>query len=105
LDYGAAWDDAWKSHVAAWRPPPNADAYVYPADVDETLPLRTVLEQEADPYPANLMTMCVTPDWSHRENGRTIQWYEVRISLISVTRGLYLVDSLMPVVATGAVPA
>jgi hypothetical protein len=80
LDYGPDWQAAWESHVASWRPPPNAEAYVYPADVDETLPLRTVLEQETDPYPPNLMTMCVTPDWSSRKNGRTIQWYEVSVT-------------------------
>jgi SET domain len=78
LDYGPGWEEAWKSHVATWTPPKGAESYVYPADVDETLPLRTVLEQEKEPYAENLGTMCATPDWSSRKSGRTIQWYEVR---------------------------
>lgn len=82
LDYGRAWEAAWKSHVSMWRPPVNAQTYVYPADIDETTPLRTVLEQQKDPYPDNLLTVCVTPDWSSRKNGRTIQWYEVRTHTI-----------------------
>jgi len=77
LDYGEDWDRAWKEHVQKWKPSPDAMSYTYPADMDETQPLRTVKEQETNPYPSNLATMCSTPDWSRRPNNRTIDWYEV----------------------------
>jgi len=87
VDYGAEWEEAWREHVDAWKPPPPASSasdggggdYKYPAEMDETAPLRTIKEQlDGDPYPSNLITTCVTPDWSHRhyETGRNISWYE-----------------------------
>ena len=76
LDYGRDWENAWNQHVQAWQPPPGADQYVYPADMDETAPLRTIQEQQTDPYPNNLITMCQTPDWSARRSNRTIEWYD-----------------------------
>lgn len=75
LNYGAAWEAAWTAHVAQWRPPSDAAAYVYPAEMDETQPLRTVSEQALDPYPANLATMCATADFDRR-NGSTVEWSE-----------------------------
>lgn len=75
LDYGQDWEEAWKAHVAAWRPPSDSRNYVYPAEMDETEALRTIAEQKSNPYPSNLMTMCSTPDWE-RENGRHIKWEE-----------------------------
>jgi hypothetical protein len=75
LDYGSAWEQAWKTHVATWQAPRNAESYVYPADVDETEMLRTVKEQKTDPYPENLMTMCSTGDY-YRENGSHVKWSE-----------------------------
>ena len=74
MDYGDAWEAAWNSHVAAWKPPPDADEYVYPEDMDETDILRTVVEQETHPYPKNLITMCVTAD--HDRKKRQGVWRE-----------------------------
>lgn len=74
MDYGDEWEAAWKSHVANWKPPPEADSYVYPEDMDETEPLRTVIEQDTNPYPRNLITMCVTPD--HRRKKPQRVWSE-----------------------------
>ena len=51
------------------------DPYVYPAEMDETAPLRTVEEQKKDPYPRNLMTVCQTPD-HQRKKKRTVEWYK-----------------------------
>ena len=75
IDYGKDWEKAWKKHTSSWKPPANANRYVYPAEIDETVPLRTVEEQKTDPYPDNLLTMCNTPDWD-REDGNHITWYE-----------------------------
>lgn len=73
LDYGKSWEEAWKAHMAKWKPPANADKYVYPAEMDETAFLRTVKEQETDPYPTNLATMCTTSDWD-RADGNRVVW-------------------------------
>ena len=74
MDYGEAWSQAWQTHVNNWQPPPNAGDYVYPEDMDETETLRTIVEQETDPYPQNLITMCATPD--HEREKHRITWYE-----------------------------
>jgi hypothetical protein len=74
MNYGDAWEDAWAAHVANWNPPQGANLYVYPEEMDETEALRTVKEQEAKPYPKNLITMCSTPDWS-RKDSMAIDWY------------------------------
>ena len=85
VDYGPDWDAAWQAHVAAWKPPSNEPSatYAYPADMDETLPLRTSNEQLTNPYPSNLLTSCVTGDWSDRSSppGRTRPWREVRLRI------------------------
>jgi hypothetical protein len=75
MDYGKDWEEAWKKHVEEWQPPPDSAKYVYPAEMDETFPLRTVTEQEEDPYPPNLAMVCITPDWE-REDGNQIIWTE-----------------------------
>lgn len=74
MDYGDAWAEAWDSHVEMWQPLPDAADYAYPEDMDETENLRTVVEQEINPYPNNLITMCATPD--HERNEKQIEWYE-----------------------------
>jgi hypothetical protein len=75
MNYGKDWEEAWKKHVKEWQPPPDSANYVYPAEMDETFPLRTVLEQQENPYPPNLAMVCITPDWE-RENGPRIEWTE-----------------------------
>lgn len=80
LDYGIEWDNAWKEHVKQWKPPNNnnnqSKPYIYPADIDETLPLRTVNELKKLPYPNHLTTICMTPDW-HRKNENHTTWYDI----------------------------
>jgi hypothetical protein len=75
LNYGTSWDDAWKVHVANWVPDSNATRYVYPSEMDETLPVRTIQEQVNNPYPVNLITMCMTSDFE-RENYNHLEWKE-----------------------------
>ena len=75
LDYGAEWEHSWREHVAAWKPPPGAEDYTYPAEMDETETLRTLKEQKSNPYPDNLVTMCSTSDWE-REKEKHIVWEE-----------------------------
>jgi hypothetical protein len=73
FDYGPDWEETWKTHVQDWKP--TLDEYVYPADMDETTPLRTVEEQKTNPNPPNLRTVCNSPDWDRKESN-TITWQE-----------------------------
>jgi SET domain len=75
INYGEAWEKAWETHVSQWRPPTNSLEYVYPAELDETEPLRTVKEQETNPYPLNLGTVCATSN-SQRNGGNAVIWKE-----------------------------
>jgi hypothetical protein len=79
LDYGKEWENAWEEHVFNWKPLPNANSYVYPEDMDDTSTLRTVKEQETDPYPNNLITMCMTSNRGSK-NHRHQEWREYRHS-------------------------
>jgi SET domain len=75
INYGTSWEESWNEHVKNWIPPANATSYVYPVEMDETGIVRTMKEQETDPYPANLMTMCLTSDFERAENNH-IEWEE-----------------------------
>jgi hypothetical protein len=65
MDYGMDWEKAWNKHVQEWKPLPDPDKYAYPGDMDMTKPFRTVKEQETDPYPKNLLTVCSTGNGHH----------------------------------------
>ena len=61
LDYGQEWQDAWGRHVRDWTAPDGANNYIDHAEMnarEEHIVLRTVYEQEADPYPVNVATWC-----------------------------------------------
>ena len=75
LDYGRTWESAWQTHVDQWVPPQDAQDRKYPEDMDETGTLRTVQEQERDPYPSNLMTICNTPD-RRRKDSKHVEWQD-----------------------------
>jgi len=59
MDYGPAWEAAWKKHVEEWKPLEGADEYVHSTEWPKDEPLRTIKELEHNPYPDNLETMCV----------------------------------------------
>lgn len=61
LDYGSDWEEAWKTHVASWRP--NTDDvkhYAHKMNKDARFSIiRTLEEQQtADPYPDSIFTSC-----------------------------------------------
>jgi len=80
IDYGHDWQEAWEAHRAEWKPDATASGYQSAADYiqsvaaelesdsddeeeadDETIMLsllRTLEEQEDDPYPENILTAC-----------------------------------------------
>lgn len=62
MDYGPAWDEAWREHAATWQPEhSSADTYLNGHDWNEMfgeMPLRTDKEQTYDTYPATLQIRC-----------------------------------------------
>jgi len=73
MDYGAGWQQAWEKHVQSWKPVGGAEDYRYPAQIDRSQPIRTISEQEKDPYPSNLATVCWTENWK-RDAYSTMKW-------------------------------
>jgi SET domain len=63
LDYGDAWEAAWKRHVESWTPPEASGSYVYAVarnrDLEAPLPTQSELEggQHPDPDP-DVELMC-----------------------------------------------
>lgn len=56
LDYGSDWDEAWEKHVKTWSP--STQDYM-PSDMLNKEPvIRTLKEQENDPYGYNARTFC-----------------------------------------------
>jgi hypothetical protein len=61
LDYGDDWEEAWRKHVANWKP--TEEDIAYRSATQWTLensqePIRTAEEQKDDPYPENLWIRC-----------------------------------------------
>ena len=92
MDYGKKWEEAWKNHVANWKPyhsdSTTKNSYSYPWDemrlhgiTDNkstkqnvaVKPFRTLSEQVLNPYPDNLMTVCDTRNWSDERADR-MKW-------------------------------
>ncbi|KAL3919033.1 MAG: hypothetical protein SGILL_003957, partial [Bacillariaceae sp.] len=81
LDYGQEWDNAWKAHVEQWKPvTKDAATYRYPRDIDVTQPFRTKKEQETNPNPKNLRTVCESLNGKRKnlqltpEQNNTVRW-------------------------------
>ncbi len=68
IDYGREWEKAWKKYVKEWKPPADANDFEPASTVqkaaiqqdDLLIPLRTISEQEVEPYPQNLVFYCHT---------------------------------------------
>lgn len=57
MDYGPEWEQAWEDFQQNWVPPEDAESYRHASDLNEEV-FRTFVEQQANPYPDNLVTMC-----------------------------------------------
>jgi len=77
LDYGIHWENAWRDHVRRWRK--RKQNYIYSFELQSTQTVRTVFEQNDDPYPSNIMTVCFVPkDISMSESTlNSSDWYEI----------------------------
>lgn len=60
IDYGSAWEKAWEEHVRTWSPVAGASDYISATQMnEEQYPIiRTVKEQEEEPYPQSVVTSC-----------------------------------------------
>jgi hypothetical protein len=60
IDYGMEWQMSWDEHKQKWSNTAAAKEknYVSAAAFSKTDPVRTVLEQQQNPYPDNVMTAC-----------------------------------------------
>lgn len=62
IHYGDLWENAWNEHVAQWEPQgkdENVKSYVSAAQLNKHVEwLRTIEEEETDPYPENVHTGC-----------------------------------------------
>ncbi|KAG7345061.1 SET methyltransferase domain containing protein [Nitzschia inconspicua] len=78
LDYGDAWEQAWVEHVKAWKAVEGREEYIsatqFNAKYSDT-PVRTLEEQNENPYPKNLAINChpvlvesVFLDYNHEGN-------------------------------------
>ena len=72
IHYGAAWEKAWENHVKNWTPLPGSKDYVSANDMNHDVEahdiIRTVEEQETNPYPHSVVTSCYY-DYDPEENG------------------------------------
>jgi hypothetical protein len=60
IDYGKDWQEAWNQHAKEFKSLRGKD-YVAAADYLEKFKPKTLKEQETDPYPSNLQTVCHFP--------------------------------------------
>lgn len=72
LDYGKSWSDAWQQHIETWSPTPEHEQYVSADDylASEAFSIRTIEEQEQDPYPSNLQLVCFIRNTQYNDECR-----------------------------------
>ena len=68
LDYGDSWQNRWDGYVQNWSPPTGSEDYVSASDMNAEFDkngvkgkygvLRTAKEQQAEPYPSNIIMHC-----------------------------------------------
>lgn len=70
INYGPAWEKAWEEHVHNWVPLPGSKDYVSAENMnaDGHDIIKTVQEQEDDPYPHSVVTSCYY-DYDPEEEG------------------------------------
>uniref|UniRef100_A0A7S1VIS3 SET domain-containing protein n=2 Tax=Grammatophora oceanica TaxID=210454 RepID=A0A7S1VIS3_9STRA len=74
VDYGEEWQEAWEKYLEEWKPPLDEEdvAYVNPEVLNDIMvPVRTVEEQEEDPYPENIQTLCFVGPFDEKKGEKT----------------------------------
>jgi hypothetical protein len=61
IDYGLEWQAAWEQHMLDWNPLPESARYISASDMNMKglEMIRTVDEQETEPYPDSVVTSCI----------------------------------------------
>jgi len=86
IDYGPNWEDAWESHKNVWTSPTEGSGfenYTPLANVIGISSLRTIDEQEENPYPDNIVNACYWYEYNS-------EWYNPD------ERGYYNGDDYIP---------
>lgn len=77
VDYGRDWHQAWSQHVQTFNDAlkqnseEEKDDYIYPSRMNQLATVRTIREQEDNPYPTNVETSCI---YQYQENIDHPQW-------------------------------
>jgi hypothetical protein len=60
IDYGSEWEIAWNTYLKEWKAPEGSENYIAGAQLqsDLSIPLKTLKEQESDPYSDNVIFFC-----------------------------------------------
>jgi hypothetical protein len=82
MDYGNDWEQAWQEHLSHWEPSEEDRAYISATQWNREnaeIALKTLEEQEATPYPSNLLMRCdedVYQDelWYQKKSRHTKEW-------------------------------
>jgi len=59
IDYGEIWEEKWDEHVVNWRPPIGGSYTPVKTMNDSVNIFKNAREQRYDPYPDNVMTVCL----------------------------------------------
>jgi len=93
LDYGWGWQRAWDQHISTWGPSLN---YISAYQLEKSeRKIKTKFEQELDPYPINVITVCFVPSDIEEVSstrigihGEEFIWYESQSLLYFGDRGV-----------------
>jgi len=67
IDYGSDWSNAWNEHVENWQAPKESHVYPHKMNENNDSYIRTIYEQQNDPYPSNIQTVCAYYEVSNVE--------------------------------------
>lgn len=94
IDYGDEWQASWDMHKETWTPPTsNQFASYAQTDLlnmeDRTTTIRTKKELVSNPYPSNIMTVCIyTYDDDNGEKSDENSTGEVKVDIIGTDEEL-----------------
>jgi len=59
IDYGDAWEEAWKEHIRSWQPPVEYTSYMSVTKLTNDHDIRTTVELAKNPYADNVAVKCI----------------------------------------------
>ena len=82
IDYGIAWEEAWKDHLKSWNPPEPQSKYSNYTSITKLrndLDIRTAAELEVNPYPDNVKLSCLYGEFlvKREESNAPSNWEEL----------------------------